>query len=40
MAMDGSVAAGGGSPSLAADRAVWLAEEILPHEPALRRWLR
>lgn len=40
MAMGGSVAAGGGSPSLAADRAVWLAEEILPHEPALRRWLR
>lgn len=35
--MDGS---GARAPAwLAADRAVWLAEQVLPHEPALRRWL-
>lgn len=40
MAMDGTGADGSGRPPLAADRAVWLAERILPYEPALRNWLR
>jgi len=38
--MDGAGTGAAGRPPLAAGRAVWLAEQILPHEPALRRWLR
>lgn len=40
MTMDGTGARGGPPPLLDAGRAVWLAEQILPHEPALRSWLR
>lgn len=39
MTAAGSGASGGAPPPLTAARAAWLAEEILPHEPALRRWL-
>lgn len=38
--MDDSRAGGGGRPLLAVGRAQWLADQILPHEPSLRRWLR
>ncbi len=38
--MDIDGAGGRGPPPLAAGRAVWLAEHVLPHEPALRGWLR
>lgn len=38
--MDGTGTGGAGRSPLAAGRAAWLAEQILPHEPALRRWLR
>lgn len=40
MPMDGAGTGGVARPPLAAGRAAWLAEEILPHEPALRCWLR
>lgn len=39
MEIDGTGAGGSGRPPLAAGRAVWLAEQIIPHEPGLRRWL-